>query len=78
MYYVKKADSDVIYKINSDKISVFTDATLFSLTNPRIYATDETDFSAFEIDYKNHISHISLEREEDEYKSCLLYTSRCV
>ena len=58
MYYVKKADSDVIYKINSDKISVFTDATLFSLTNPRIYATDETDFSAFEIDYKNHISHI--------------------
>ncbi|MEE0253027.1 MAG: DUF4340 domain-containing protein [Acutalibacteraceae bacterium] len=69
MYYVKKADSDVIYKINSDKISVFTDATLFSLTNPRIYATDETDFSDFEIDYKNHISHISLEREEDEYKS---------
>ena len=41
MYSVKKADSDVIYKINSDKISVFTDATLFSLTNPRIYATDE-------------------------------------
>ena len=37
MYYVKKADSDIIYKINSDKISVFTDATLFSLTNPTIF-----------------------------------------
>ena len=69
MYYVKKADSDIIYKINSDKISVFTDATLFSLTNPTIYATDETDFSSFEIDYKGQISNISLEREKDEYKS---------
>ena len=69
MYYVKKADSDIIYKIDSDKISVFTDATLFSLTNPTIYATDETDFSSFEIDYKGHTSNISLEREEDEYKS---------
>ena len=69
MYYVKKADSDIIYKINSDKISVFTDATLFSLTNPTIYATDETDFSSFEIDYKGQTSNISLEREEDEYKS---------
>ena len=69
MYYVKKADSDIVYKIDSDKISVFTDATLFSLTNPTIYATDETDFSSFEIDYKGQISNISLEREEDEYKS---------
>ena len=69
MYYVKKADSDIIYKINSDKISVFTDATLFSLTNPTIYATDETDFSSFEIDYKGRISNILLEREKDEYKS---------
>lgn len=69
MYYVKKSDSDIIYKINSDQISAFADATLFSLTNPTIYATDETDFSSFEIEYQGQSSEISLEREEDEYKS---------
>lgn len=69
MRYVKKADSDTIYKVNSDKVNDFANATLFTLTDPAIYATDETDFSSIEIKSGEKINTITLEREEDENKS---------
>lgn len=69
MYYVKKADTDIVYKVSSDKISAFADATFFSLTNSGVYATDETDFSSFEIEYGGQSATIILEREEDQNKS---------
>ena len=69
MYYVKKADTDIVYKVSSDKISAFADASFFSLTNSGVYATDETDFSSFEIEYGGQSATITLEREEDQNKS---------